>query len=142
MDTSNLYTIYKNKVNYGFADLKGIFYAFSEKQFIEGMQKIGLKENEHDKIYRLPSGGFILKSEKEQYDNFLNSIVTDLENGLNDATFCYQAFVYELQNHEFSYTHDVTDTLDCLGLTYDKLTPVQAVALQRAKIYVLQNSND
>ena len=35
--------------------------------------------------------------------------------------YIYQMFLYELANHEYGYTGDVTDTLDALGLTEDEI---------------------
>lgn len=37
---------------------EGIFYAFDEKQFKEGLEKIKPYREEGDKLYRLPGGGF------------------------------------------------------------------------------------
>jgi hypothetical protein len=43
-------------------------------------------------------------------------------------------FNYELGNHEYCITHDLTDTLDALGLTLEEVNadPMMADALKRA----------
>ena len=48
--------------------------------------------------------------------------------------FLYQMFKYELDNHEYGYTGDLEDTLDCLGLTWEELkaSPVMLKALDKA----------
>lgn len=48
--------------------------------------------------------------------------------------FLYQMFLYELDNHEYGYTGDLEDTLDCLGLTWEELkaSPVMLKALDKA----------
>ena len=35
--------------------------------------------------------------------------------------FIFDMFYYELANHEYSYTGDITDTLECLGLTEEEV---------------------
>ena len=42
-----------------------VFFAFSEEQFNEGMEKIGLTPNDTDKIYRTAGGGFILRTKSK-----------------------------------------------------------------------------
>lgn len=48
--------------------------------------------------------------------------------------FLYQMFKYELDNHEYGYTGELEDTLDCLGLTWEELkaSPVMLKALDKA----------
>lgn len=43
-------------------------------------------------------------------------------------------FLYELDNHEYGYTGDLEDTLDCLGLTWEELkaSPAMLKALDKA----------
>jgi hypothetical protein len=43
-------------------------------------------------------------------------------------------FNYELANHEYGYTQDLTDTLEALGLTMNEINadPRMANALKRA----------
>jgi len=142
MDTSNLYTTFKSLANHELSLFKSIFYAFNDEQLNAGLIKIGLEKNEHDKICSIGAGGFIKKSELEDFKKWLQRRADELDELLTNETFCYHAFVYELQNHEYSYTYDFTDTLECFGLEYHTLTPVQALALQKAKNYVLANSND
>lgn len=142
METHNLYTSYLNLTKFELNSFKTLFFAFSDEQLKEGLLKIGLEKTDLDKIVNLGAGGFIKKSDLADYSKWIERRANELDELLTNETFCYQAFVYELQNHEFSYTHDVTDTLECFGLEYHKLTPVQALALQKAKNYVLANSND
>jgi hypothetical protein len=53
---------------------------------------------------------------------------------IQDEEFVFEMFNYELANHEYSYTGDLTDTLEALGLTMDIIneTPNMADALKRA----------
>ena len=38
--------------------------------------------------------------------------------------FIYEMFRTELSNHEYAYTQDVSETLDCLGITQQMLEAV------------------
>ena len=41
-----------------------------------------------------------------------------------DVKKLFDALVYELNNHEYCITYDVTDALESLGLTKDDVDPV------------------
>ena len=47
---------------------EGIFFAFSNEQFKEGMQKIGLTMEDTAKIYSLGAGGYILKEKSADFN--------------------------------------------------------------------------
>ncbi len=42
------------------------------------------------------------------------------DDGAPDGFIC-EMFRYELDNHEFGYTGDTEDTIDALGLSYEKI---------------------
>lgn len=99
-------------------------FAFGSKQFKEMMESWGLTENDTDKIYKLGNtGGFyrredstlIFSTFEENEDERTQAILDD-----KDGTgFIKDMFLYELDNHEYSYTGDLEPTLDALGLTED-----------------------
>lgn len=99
-------------------------FAFGHKQFKEMMESWGLTENDTDKIYKLGNtGGFyrredstlIFSTFEENEDERTQAILDD-----KDGTgFIKDMFLYELDNHEYSYTGDLEPTLDALGLTED-----------------------
>lgn len=114
-------------------------FAFSDKQFDEMMGKWGLDpEKDLDKIYRIPGGGFIQKKDHKHFHEVLDRHNAEMEAAKaadEDGTgFLYQMFKYELDNHEYGYTGDLEDTLDCLGLTWEELkaSPVMLKALDKA----------
>ena len=114
-------------------------FAFSDKQFDEMMGKWGLDpEKDLDKIYRIPGGGFIQKKDHKHFHEVLDRHNAEMEAAKTadeDGTgFLYQMFLYELDNHEYGYTGDLEDTLDCLGLTWEELkaSPVMLKALNKA----------
>lgn len=99
-------------------------FAFSKKQFNEMMSEWGLDpERDTNKIYRLPAGGFIQKKDSphmhkvfERHNKELSDAIAADQTG---EGFIYQMFLAELENHEYGYTCDNTDTLMSLGYTYE-----------------------
>lgn len=100
-------------------------FAFSQKQFEEMMAKWGLTTDDTDKICRLPSGGFLRKTDRDAFRELLQKHERELRDAIDaDKTgggFIFQMFYYELKNHEYGYTGDATETLDALGYTYEDL---------------------
>jgi len=97
---------------------QGIFFAFSDKQFKEGMQSIGLEQSQKDKIFSLGStGGFILKEKSKPFHALLLRHSQEQKQRQKDEKFLLDSIVYELRNHEYCITYDVTETLEALELT-------------------------
>ena len=112
-----------------------MFFAFSNKQFSEGMAKLGLTENDTDKIYRIVAGGYIRKSDSPKLNELLDRHIEEMEKAMTEPDFAFEAFRYELANHEYGYTGDETDALDALGLTVEEVNsdPMLSGQLKRAK---------
>lgn len=102
-----------------------MMFAFNQKQFDEGMKKLGLEPTDTDKIYSIGYNGYIRKTDSDAFGEMLTRHSEDMEKAVAADTtgegFIYDMFCYELSNHEYSYTHDVSDTLDCLDLTMEKV---------------------
>ena len=100
-----------------------IMFAFNSKQFDEGMRKLGLEPTDTDKIYSIGGGGYIRKTDSDALTEMFNRQSEEMEKAIAEDTtgegFIYDMFCYELNNHEYNYTHNVSDTLDCLGLTME-----------------------
>lgn len=94
-------------------------FAFSDEQFKNGMEKLGLKEDETDKIYSIGGGGYILKTSAPAMHDMFDRHRREMEEAMNDDTFAYGAFLYELGNHEFCITYDWEPTLEALGMTVE-----------------------
>lgn len=109
-------------------------FAFSDKQFVEGMKKLGLNPEDTDKVYSLGSGGFYRRTDAETLYEMFERHENDLRSGMQDKGFAFEAFSYELRNHEFVVTGSVTDALDALDLTYDDVqnNPMWKQELQNA----------
>lgn len=112
-----------------------MFFAFSKDQFNDALQSKGLDQSQ---IMSIGSGGFIKKSDEEQFDALLNKMNTEMEQNLQNDDFLMDAFLYELANHEYGITYDTDDTLNALGLDAEKLTAHQVKILMTAiKTYLI-----
>lgn len=111
---------------------KYIFYAFSDKQFIEGMKAKGLDpETDKDKVYSMFGGGFYKKEDaakvREMFQSLEDNRKKQIEADTTGEGFIYEMFLYELNNHEYSYTGDMEDTLNALGLTVEEINANEAL---------------
>ena len=102
-----------------------IGFAFNDKQFKEAMENLGLKEIDTDKIVPIGAGGFIRKSDVKTFKE-MNKRHREEEKQaiLDDKTgegYIKDMFEYELANHEYSYTYDLTDTLQTIGLSIEEI---------------------
>lgn len=122
---------------------KYVFYALTDYSLQEELDKrnsnINIKEKKNlDKLISLGASGFVLKKDKNAFEKALDTIgkikdnlIRDKEKGID---FCCEMFIYELNNHEYSYTNDIDDTLANMGLTRDKIarTPNLKKGLRKA----------
>lgn len=97
-------------------------FAITKEDLKEGLKKLGLSENDKDKIVGIGFGGFIKKEDKEAYEDMENKHYKELQDAIkNDKTgegFIQSMFDYELANHEYGYTLSLNETLAACGLTY------------------------
>ena len=112
-----------------------IMWAFNDEQFIEGMKKLGLKETDTDKIVTINSGGFMKKTDAPAFNAMMKRHAQEWEEAYEDDEFLYEAFLYELGNHEFCITYEYEPTLSALGLTEDQILNDERMLkiLKRAK---------
>ena len=96
-------------------------FAYSQQQFKEGLLKLGLNENDNDKVVAISAGGFIRKNDLEKFRDLTNRLEKELDDAIKADTtgtgFIYDMFVSELFNHEYAYTYDLEETLSALALT-------------------------
>lgn len=146
----NIYYELKQRQQKAFNDFTdgNVFYAFSQKQFEEGMKSIGLKPSDTSEVYRGCGGMYYKKTFSKPLANFLSKSTEELEKEIeNDKTgdgFIYDMFLYELANHEYSYTGDVNETLDYLGYTRNDIENNRALkhGLVRACANLLYSENE
>lgn len=111
-------------------------FAFSETQFNEMMENWGLSPSATDKIYSLGGGGYVRKCDSEALKEMFERHTKERKAARteNKDDYLYHMFNYELANHEYNYTGDLTDTLDALDLTLEDIEadPRMDEALKRA----------
>lgn len=101
-----------------------VFFAFSDQQFTEGLQKIQLQEG--DKIRSIGAGGYIPKSMFNNFADTMDKIDADYKAAIKNNKLRTKEIIYELYNHECFYTGDIEDCLAALGDDYT-IEEVQAV---------------
>jgi hypothetical protein len=80
-----------------------IHWAFGDKQFREAMEKLGLTENDTDKLYAFPGGGFYLRTDAPVIRAWMERRKENpiRKRMLEDEDFAADAFYYEMRNHEY-----------------------------------------
>ena len=99
-----------------------IKFAFGNEQFKKAMSEIGLKVTDTDKIYGLGgTGGFYKRTDSQKIKEYFTRSRKELKEAMKDKEFSYQAFSYELANHEYVITQDIEETLTALGLEFEDI---------------------
>lgn len=101
-------------------------FAFGQKQFDEMMKGWGLDpEKDTNKILSIGYGGYVQKKDADLLHKTTERHTREMEEAIAADTtgegFIYEMFLYELDNHEYSYTGDTGDTLDALGYTAEQV---------------------
>jgi hypothetical protein len=106
-------------------------WAFNEYQLNQGLKELGVEKKD---VVSIGLGGFIRKSDAPAHKEMWERLAKEREDSFKDAEYAYQAFLYELANHEYCYTYNVRETLESLGLTEDEVkeSPMLESALKRA----------
>lgn len=106
-------------------------WAFSKKQFEEGMAQLGLLPTDTDKIYSIGSGGYIRKTDSDALAAMMDRHAAERQAAIDADTtgegFILDMFTYELDNHEYCITWDLEPTLDALGLTVEEINASPAL---------------
>ena len=100
-------------------------YAFNNKQFEEGMAKLGLTPDQTDKVFGTGSGGFYLRTDDDRLNKMFDRHRKQIRDAIDKDTiseeFILDMFNYELANHEFIITGDESDAINALGLSWDDI---------------------
>ena len=100
----------------------GVFWAFSKNQFEENKTPIAAGE----KYIAIGGGGYMPSSKFEQLDKDFDSL-HDWKLELFQQVDTNEAILYELSNHEYCITYDITDTfnvLSSLGVTREQVRAI------------------
>ena len=116
-----------------------VFFAFSDEQLTEGLKKLGAEKEE---IVNIGAGGFLKRTDRKAFDVMFKKFETGLQENLKNKAFFCSAFIYELGNHEYGYTYDLTDTMESLDLDFDELTEEQKLWIKDSTNEYLRNCED
>ena len=94
-----------------------IVFAFSNSQLQEGLNKLGVNKSE---VISIGGGGFIRKSDKQNFHDLLDNFDEKLDENLEDDEFVLQMFKYEMGNHEYCITYDDEEVIEACGLDLDR----------------------
>ena len=111
-------------------DFEGIFFAFSNEQLKEGMDKVGVTDT--DLIYNLGAGCYIRRDRSPEFKAMFKRHGVERSDRLKDEKTLIAALVYELANHEYCITGDPEAALNSLGLdveTVDKVMLKKAIKI-------------
>lgn len=135
--SENKYTELKDRQEKEYNQFPFMF-AFDQKQFDDGMRKLGLETTDLEKVCSVGGGGYIKKTDSkrllemyERFDKELNEAIAEDTTG---EGFIKDMFEYELANHEYCITYEVDETLDSLGLKFEDVenNPIMMNALRKA----------
>lgn len=96
-------------------------FAFNNEQFKEGMEKLGLDAKDTQKVLSIGGGGFIRRTDSDAFGAMFDRIHAEKAEARKNSDYLFEMFSYELANHEYCYTWDLTDTLRSLGLTLEEI---------------------
>ena len=102
-------------------NFEGIFFAFNKEQFTEGLEKVGLTKENVNQIYSLGAGGYIRKDKSAAFSAMFRRHAEEKDNRKKEEKFLFDSLVYELCNHEFCITGDVSDALKSLGYNQESI---------------------
>lgn len=97
-----------------------IYFAFGDRQLKEKAEELGFKTVDEmiENVTGIGAGGFVLKNDLDLILNTFKRHSEEMDEALKDDDFLKEAFEYELGNHEYILTYDVSDALRPLGITY------------------------
>lgn len=95
------------------------FFAFNDRQFEEGMAKLGVKDEKE--LYQGFAGMIYRKEDAGKLKELLERQDREIIEAFKDDKIMHDAFVFELANHEYCVTYDESDALDALGISQSDL---------------------
>lgn len=102
-----------------------VAFAFDKEGVKEGLKKLGLTENDTNKVIEIEAGGFIKKEDKQAYEDMFDNHYKEIQEAIKtDRTgenFIKEMFYEELKNYDYGYTGDLSNTLMYCGITINDI---------------------
>jgi len=96
-----------------------VFFAFSDKQLLEGMENIGAKDK--GELTSIGSGAIALKTEAKAFLDAMEQLDNKHKKELKDAKQAKEeAILYELKNHECFYAGSIEEVVNLFDGVYSK----------------------
>jgi hypothetical protein len=95
-----------------------LFFAFSDSQLKEGLEKYPLAEG--DKLVSIGASGYCPKSKAAILSDGLKQIEKDYKKAIQDNKQRRANILYELKNREAFYTGEIEETAEALGEDYTR----------------------
>lgn len=100
---------------------KYAFFAFNAKQFNEGLEQLGLPQDDYkDKLSSLVGGGYILKTKEPELNKIFQKNYKQLRKFLSKYKNLIDALEYEMCNYECAVSGEYLKALFALGITMKK----------------------
>ena len=114
MKTKN-YKELKQRQEKEIGSFDGVFFAFSDSQFADGMRSVGLDAEDTKKVYSFGAGGYIKRDRFGAFQAMFAKHKMELKQLKKDEKQLYGALLYELRNHEYCITGNPTEALHAIG---------------------------
>lgn len=119
----NKYKIMKERHQKEVNELPYMF-AFDNEQFKRGLEKLGLKKNETDKLIYLGDNIYLKRTDLPKVEEVNKRHKEEIEREIKADTvgdkFIKDMFLCEMNNHEYGYTYEIEPILEVLHITdYD-----------------------
>ena len=85
-----------------------MFFAFDNKQFDNGLKKLGVSSEE---IVSIGMNGYIRKSDVSAFNAMVESFKDEHNKNMKNDDYVYHMFKYEMGNHEYIITYDDEEIL-------------------------------
>ena len=121
---ANKYRLLKDKHQKEVNELPYMF-AFNDEQFKNGLKKLGLNENETNKLIYFGAGIYLKKVDLPKVEEVHARHKKELEFEIKSDTigdkFIKDMFLDEMYNHEYGYTRDIQPVLEALNISENNL---------------------
>lgn len=101
------------------ADDCEMFFAFTDKQFDDGLAKVRA-DNKERRLIKLGAGCFIPADKIDRYNDGIQDLKDTFANTLSHHNLHDDYIAYQLANHEAFYTYEIEDAWGAMIVPYTR----------------------